>query len=207
MTPIEIAQEEWTKPVVDNGEPASNAQILQYIWRVRPDVKQHSPNTFPWCGAFAAFCYQGIRPWLLQHFFASTYRLDCYGRGEPVVMEGPNGEPISWDPGKDQDRLYAQLDEHTSALPDWVGPNDIALVGTHDYGSHVTLIQTVRDFDGLPRQVGQCLGGNQTGILPGHKFGRGVSGHDFCVGRVYEKPYVTMHIRRVIRPAPGDWLS
>lgn len=143
-------------------------------------------GSFEWCGAFAAFCWRGIKPELRKTYFASTYRLDRYARYQSVGGEKNNGAG----------RLIAELDERSTSLPWAPRAGDILTIGPagSGYGKHICLVES---YDG---RVFKTIEGNGTGLGPDGKRRQGVvravrnlGGGGYCA-------------RRLIRPAPGDLL-
>lgn len=190
------ADMEWNHDVYDprrseRGDRATlcRSAIDQYI-RVGLGWTWESPyagdGDFEWCGAFAAYCWRGIRPALRKTYFASTYRLDRYARYGSV-----NGEK-----NRGSGRLLAEFDENSTALPFVPRAGDILLIGPpgSGYGKHITLVES---FD-AEHGTFATIEGNGTGRGPDGKQRQGV------VRAMRHLGGTGWHARRLIRPSAED---
>jgi hypothetical protein len=191
---IEQAADWWDNDIIDPrvGEEsncASRSRLLinQCIqvglgWKWEPFYA--GDGRFEWCGAFAAFCWQSVKPQLRKTYFASTYRLDRYARYQSV-----NGEK-----NKGSGRLCAELDEHSKSLPFEPRAGDILLIGPagSGYGKHICLVES------FANDVFQTIEGNGTGIGPDGKRRQGVVRATRMLGGD------GWHARRLIRPSAED---
>lgn len=190
------AEMEWNHGVRDprraeqsNDATRARAAIDQYI-RSGLGWTWESPYTgdgdFEWCGAFAAYCWQAIKPALRKTYFASTYRLDRYARYGSV-----NGEK-----NRGSGRLLAELDEHsTVASLEWAPrAGDILTIGPagSGYGKHICLVESYADG------VFKTIEGNGTGLAPNGKRWQGVVRGERKLGGD------GWHARRLIRPSAED---
>lgn len=148
-----------------------------------------------WCGIFAGACWRaaGLDPRWLATYFASTYRLDLWGRYESFDKSHPNPRPSS-DP-----RLVANLDRDSTAVPFEPRAGDILMIGdgSPPMGDHITLVER---WDAT-RRIFHTISGNGVGLGPDGKRRQGVvkaethlGGPGYCA-------------RRLIRPAFGDLLA
>jgi hypothetical protein len=142
---------------------------------------------FEWCGAFAAHCWRaaGLNAEARKTYFASTYRLDRWARGQSV-----NGKPNK----KPADRLLAEIDENSTALPWEPRAGDILLIGPagSGYGKHICLVESYADG------VFRTIEGNGTGLAPNGKRWQGVVRAERKLGGE------GWHARRLIRPSAED---
>lgn len=173
-----------------------------------------------WCGDFAAYCWgaAGLALELREIYFASTFRLDCYGRyaeafkgiskREPGVRaRWPKPEPV------DERRLYMQLDAKTTVAEIFHAfrprAGDILIVGVDPalhrgreqdrppaFGTHVTIVES---FD-ANRRIFNTIEGNATGLLPDGRVVQGVVRQQRALGSRGD----IMHARRLIRPSIHD---
>lgn len=141
-------------------------------------------GAFEWCGAFAAWCWAGVKAQLRRQYFASTYRLDRYARYQSV-----NGEL-----NRGAGRLIATLDEHSNVTPWEPRAGDILMIGPpgSGFGKHITLVES---FDG---KVFHTVEGNGTGTGPHGERQQGV------VRAVRTLGGTGWHARRLIRPSVED---
>lgn len=119
---------------------------------------------FEWCGAFAARCWP-LPLATRRTYFASTYRLDRWGRylpalGERIKPRPPTGKRSIWD-------LDGRLP--TGCVPQ---AGDILLVGDGKpgYGDHVTLVEC---YDPV-RAAFLTYEGNGIGLGPDDKRRQGI---------------------------------
>lgn len=147
-----------------------------------------------WCGATAAYAWRGhIDLAVRRRYFASTWRLDRWARYRPVDEHDENARPSGA-----PDRLLAEFDEHSTALPAGVVPQagDILLVGPvpgakiFAWGAHVTVVENFDPATG----IFWTLSGNCGGFGPKGDRRQGVSRQRFAIG------YGGYHARRLIRP-------
>lgn len=166
-------------------------------------------NDYEWCGAFAAWAWKPfIQNDLRKLYWASTFRLDCYGRyvagfktqnAINVAAKYSKHDPVP--------RKYMQITPNTSvAAIDGFGPRrgDILLVGTStglDYGTHVTLV----DRWDASQKVFHTVEGNATGLGPKGDRRQGVVKqvrplHSATPAKEY-------HAIRLIRPGSNDLIE
>jgi len=199
------AEMEWSHGIYDprRSEKSDRAALCrsaidQYIrlglgWTWEPPYV--GDGDFEWCGAFAAYCWRGIKPALRKTYFASTYRLDRYARYGSV-----NGEK-----NRGTGRRLAELDEHSTALPWEPRAGDILTIGPagSGYGKHICLVESYTDG------VFKTIEGNGVGLAPnGHRWQGVVRGQRY-LGKEYIGPDGTKvradwHARRLIRPSAED---
>ena len=191
---IERATGEWQNAIYDPPRAATSINDLmsknsidRYIrkglsWTWEPPYA--GDGDFEWCGAFAAYCWQAIRPSLRKTYFASTYRLDRYARYGSV-----NGEK-----NRGSGRLLAEFDEHSTSLPWEPRAGDILTIGPagSGYGKHICLVESYADG------VFKTLEGNSHGRSPSGKTWQGVIRSERNLGGA------GWHARRLIRPSPED---
>lgn len=141
-------------------------------------------GAFEWCGAFAAACWNTIKPAIRKTYFASTYRLDRYARYASV-----NGEK-----NRGSGRLLAELDEHSTSLPWEPRAGDILTIGPagSGYGKHICLVES------FGNGVFTTIEGNGTGLAPNGKRWQGVVRGERKLGGD------GWHARRLIRPSVED---
>lgn len=162
-----------------------------WIWEVPFKGVDQGPE---WCGLFAAKCWRaaGIDPKWLATYFASTYRLDLWGRYESFDPKHPNPRPTDGSPL----RMMAVLNQASSSLPFEPMPGDILMIGggTPAMGNHITVVES---YDAVGK-VFTTISGNGAGTGPDGKHRTGivraqthVGGGGYCA-------------RRLIRPAASD---
>jgi hypothetical protein len=162
-------------------------------------------DNYEWCGAFAGFSWRaaGLLIALRKTYFASTYRLDRYGRYENAFENTPNPRPASG-----PERMITELNEHSGPFDahftndDLPRAGDILLVGGKNtaYGKHVTLVESYDVTSGMFT----TLEGNATGPGPTGGKRHGVIRARRPVGLPNGLAPTTYHARRLIRPAPAD---
>jgi hypothetical protein len=167
---------------------------------------------FEWCGAFAAWAWGqvGLGANWRTNFLASTYRLDRFGRY--LRLESHLNPPPA-DPG--EARRYRQFDESSSPFHVAFDPRpgaadtsaecepragDILLVGTGDFGSHITLVER---YD-LATGTFATVEGNGTGVDPQGVRMHGVVRAQRRVGVPHDAAGSPYHARRLIRPSLLD---
>lgn len=161
-----------------------------WVW----EVPFKGPSAVEWCGLFAAACWHaaGIDDKWLATYFASTYRLDLWGRYETFNTTHPNPKPADGSPL----RLMACLNQASSSLPFQPMPGDILMIGdgTPPMGQHITLVES---YDPVAK-VFTTISGNGAGTGPDGKHRVGIvraqahlGGGGYCA-------------RRLIRPAASD---
>jgi hypothetical protein len=164
-------------------------------------------RNFEWCGAFASYAWRAAGlalPWRYT-YFASTFRLDCWGRYQPFEKT-PNPKPLTGAP-----RKLVELDESSGPLQahfadgDPPRAGDILLVGgVHTaYGKHVAIVESYDTSTG----TFTTLEGNATGAGPLGATRHGVIRGRRPVGLPRGAAATTYHARRVIRPAPSDLIA
>lgn len=188
------AQEQWARGIWDPrrseqgpGAKWARNEIDGYIrhglgWTWEPPYA--GDGDFEWCGAFAAWCWRGVRPALRKTYFASTYRLDRYARYGSV-----NGEK-----NRGTGRLLADLDERSTSLPFEPRAGDILLIGPagSGYGKHICLVESYAGG------VFKTIEGNGTGVAPTGQRWQGVVRAERKLGGD------GWHARRLIRPSAED---
>jgi hypothetical protein len=162
-------------------------------------------DDYEWCGAFAGFSWRaaGLIIGLRKTYFASTYRLDRYGRYKEAFENTPNPRPTSG-----PTRQIVELNEHSGPFDAHFANNDppragdILLVGGKNtaYGKHVTIVES---YD-LTSGVFTTLEGNATGRGPTGGTRHGVIRGKRPVGLPNGSTPTTYHARRLMRPAPVD---
>jgi hypothetical protein len=208
------AKQTWLRNIVDlppAGTPAytqSQAVIDQMIrseaglhWSW---IDQPYHGNFEWCGAFAASAWRAaglVLAWRYT-YFASTFRLDCWGRYQ-AFERTPNPRPPSGAP-----RQMIELDESSGPMQAHFGngdlprAGDILLVGGVNtaYGKHVTIVES---YD-TNTATFTTLEGNATGAGPSGGTRHGVIRGRRPVGLPRGSAPTTYHARRLIRPAVAD---
>lgn len=223
---LEAAVAAWERGIVDprrvTGDDESRAFIDTIIrdpakglgWpRCSKRVQAYRLNgDFEWCGAFAAHAWlaAGLDRRLAFACFASTIRLDGYGRYARVVDDAAGRRALLAFPKPDDEpRRYLTLTE--SSKPERVthwGPRagDILLVTQprylprYRYGSHVAIVERWDPAAG----VFHTIEGNARGTLANGKVGEGVVRQVRKVGLAPDDGPETWHARRLIRPSPHD---
>lgn len=172
---------------------------LDWSW-----VDQPYNRNFEWCGAFASYAWRaaGVAlPWRYT-YFASTFRLDCWGRYQPFEKT-PNPRPQTG-----VLRKMVELDESSGPLDAHFEGNDppragdILLVGGVNtaYGKHVTIVESYDTATGMFTTIE----GNATGAGPGGGTRHGVIRGRRPVGLPRGASPTTYHARRLIRPTLSD---
>lgn len=196
---IRIALEYWGRDIYDpklsdtTAEGAASKNAISAMiqnglgWTWEPRYK--GDGSFEWCGAFAAYCWAtSVKPSLRKTYFASTYRLDRFGRYGSV-----NGEK-----NEGKGRLICDLNENSGLNDLTFEPRagDILLIGPagSGYGKHICLVESfspnLRTF--------HTLEGNGTGTGPHGERQQGVvKGVRVLGGQGW-------HARRLIRPSIED---
>ena len=175
---------------------------LGWSWLDQP----YSRN-FEWCGAFASYAWRaaGVAlPWRYT-YFASTFRLDCWGRYQ-AFEKTPNPRPTTGTP-----RKMVDLDESSGPMQahfdddDPPRAGDILLVGGVNtaYGKHVTIVES---YD-TSTAMFTTIEGNATGAGPTGGTRHGVIRGRRPVGLPRGAPSTTYHARRLIRPALSDLVA
>lgn len=198
----------WTQDIKDDTKGAARIDSmirttagLNWTWE-----PAYTPDSYEWCGAFAAYCWRDAIPVKMrQSFWSSTYRLDRWARYLPFENT-VNPKPL----GDMQPRCIVNLDERSTidAVMTFggTGPRagDIVLVGgvNTGYGKHITLVES---FDPGSRTF-KTLEGNAYGYGPHNDYRQGVVRATRPLGLPQGKPNTTYFARRLIRPAPGDLL-
>jgi hypothetical protein len=155
-------------------------------------------GAFQWCGAFAAYCWPGVKQSLRQLYFSSTLRLDRY-----ASYQSYNGGTNT---GKG--RLYVKLDENSTVddVKDIWRPGDILIIGPerpktphvpaswHDYGNHICIVEAFDEKHGEFWTVE----GNGNGVGPHGEKQQGVVKAKRQLGGP------GWHARRLIRPSEED---
>jgi hypothetical protein len=193
---IAVAQHTWSLDIFDPSHHDASADArrckaaIDGMIRVGLGWSWEPPyagdGDFEWCGAFAATCWQTLKPELRRIYFASTYRLDRY-----ASYRSQNGEKNTG-----SGRLYACLDEHSTSLPFEPRAGDILMIGPagSGYGRHITLVES---FNPATR-VFSTLEGNGTGTGPHGEHQQGVVRGLRALGGP------AWHARRLIRPSEED---
>lgn len=204
----------WLRGVIDPptgaAAHAASRAVIDALIRSRDGLGwtweapyQHDGD-FEWCGTLAAWAWRaaGVRLPLRQKYFASTYRLDRYGRYAPVDADTANPRPA------DAPRRWLALDEHAGPAQAWFADDDppragdILLVGPTrgDYGKHICLVER---FD-AEAGVFTTLEGNGTGLLPDGTRAHGIIRTRRAIGLGPDDPPTRYHPRRLLRPSVHD---
>lgn len=209
------AKQTWLRDIVDlppsgtsayaKSQPLIDQMIrsdagLDWSW-----IEQPYNRNFEWCGAFASYAWRAAglaQPWRYT-YFASTYRLDCWGRYQPFEKT-PNPRPAAGVPPrkmKELDESSGPLDAH---FDDGDPPRggDILLVGGVNTasGKHVTVVEAYDTATGMFTTIE----GNATGAGPTGGTRHGVIRGHRPVGLPRGASPTTYHARRLIRPALSD---
>jgi hypothetical protein len=208
------AKQTWLRDIVDlppAGSSAYAASQQAIDQMIRSDaglawswIDQPYNGNFEWCGAFASYAWHaaGVAlPWRYT-YFASTFRLDCWGRYQ-AFENTPNVRPTSGVP-----RKMIELDESSGPIQahfdggDPPRAGDILLVGGVNtaYGKHVAIVESYDTATGMFT----TLEGNATGAGPAGGTRHGVIRGLRPVGLPRGAPPTTYHARRLIRPALSD---
>jgi hypothetical protein len=211
------AKRTWLRNIVDlppAGSDAFEPSRLAIDGMIRSDAGLHwswidAPysGNFEWCGAFASYAWRaaGLALRWRYTYFASTFRLDCWGRYQ-AFEHTPNPKPTSGPPRKmiELDERSGPLDAHFPG-DDPPRPGDILLVGGVNtaFGKHITIVESYDSIAGMFTTVE----GNATGAGPSGGTRHGVSRLQRPVGLPRGASPTTYHARRLIRPAPSDLLG
>lgn len=159
-----------------------------------------APSNEQWCGFTQAEAWADWIPESTRKtWWASCYRLDKWARYSDLDI----GDVKNAKPKHGPYRGYWKLDDTDTDLPDGyvfqVG--DIALVGDGkpDYGDHVVGLVGYDE----KRRVLLTLEGNGVGRRADGSRGQGIVKAERPIGSRKKGDY---HVRRIIRPAPGDLL-
>ncbi len=167
---------------------------------------------FEWCGAFAAACWRaaGLDGRIAFAYFASTYRLDNFGRYIRGIDDAATRTAyIAFPKPASDPRRHLVCDEHTTiaAVTRWrPQPGDIVMVTQpkrlpkYRYGSHIAIVER---WD-PERGVFETIEGNATGCFPDGSIGQGVVRQTRKVGLTRDDNRDTWHVRRIIRPSLAD---
>ena len=211
------AKRTWLRDIVDlppAGTPAFAASQPLIEQMIRGEIglgwswiDPPYHRNFEWCGAFASYAWRAAGLGLPSRYtyFASTFRLDCWGHYKPFEKT-PNPRPASGVP-----RKIVELDESSGPLQAHFGDGDppragdILMVGGVNtaYGKHVTIVESYDTKTG----VFTTLEGNATGAGPSGATRHGVIRGRRPVGLAKGAPVTTYHARRLIRPALSDLTS
>lgn len=190
----------WRKVILDI---IVNGGGWRWVERYRGDGASGNEQ---WCGFTQAKAWElWIDEDTRRTWWASCYRLDKWASYSDLVMgEGasrrvtPNPRPA-----RGPHRGYWKLDEHSKGLPDGYAfqVGDLALVGDGipDYGDHVVGLVGYDE----KRRMFSTLEGNGVGRRADGTRGQGIVKAERPIGRRKAGDY---HVRRIIRPAPGDLL-
>jgi hypothetical protein len=208
------AKQVWLRNIIDlpaAGTPAYARSQTAIDQMIRSEAGLHwwwldQPyrGNFEWCGAFASYAWRAAGlalPWRYT-YFASTFRLDCWGRYQ-AFENTPNPRPEAGTPRKmiELDEASGPMQAHfgTADLP---RAGDILLVGGVNtaYGKHVAIVENYDTSTG----VFTTLEGNATGAGPAGGTRHGVIRGHRPVGLPKGASPTTYHARRLIRPAPSD---
>lgn len=159
------------------------------------EIPYRGDGQVEWCGIFAGTCWRaaGLDPRWLATYFASTYRLDLWGRYRSFSNASPNPRPEHG-----PFRLICNLNRESTRVPFAPQAGDILMVGdgSPEFGDHIALVESFDEAKGLF----QTVEGNGNGLGPDGKRRQGVvratrtlGGSGYCA-------------RRLIRPAPSDLL-
>ncbi|HEX3765609.1 MAG TPA: peptidoglycan-binding domain-containing protein [Kofleriaceae bacterium] len=211
------AKRTWLRDVIDlppAGTPAyaESQQLIERMIRSEAGlgwswIEPPYQRNFEWCGAFASYAWRAAGlglPWRYT-FFASTFRLDCWGRYQAFEkIANPR-------PSAGATRKMVELDESSGPLQahfsdgDPPRAGDILLVGGVNtaYGKHVTVVESYDTSTGMFT----TLEGNATGAGPTGATRHGVIRGHRPVGLPRGAAATTYHARRLIRPAMSDLSS
>lgn len=221
---VQRALAAWERDIMDPprhslGDPSFDADRAYIDGFIRDDLRLggvKDPATFryrrdgdyEWCGAFAGHAWAPyLAPELLQLYFPSTYRLDCFGRYLPgFATKNARSIAARWHRPVDSGyaRRYLRLTaksvvEDVAAFEPRAG--DILLVGTRpglSYGSHVCLVERWDPKD----KVFHTVEGNATGRGPRGDRRQGVVRQVRPLGTA--RPREQSHALRLIRPGLFD---
>jgi hypothetical protein len=208
------AKRAWLRDIIDlppTGTPAhaESQPLIEQMIRSEAGlgwswIDPPYNRNFEWCGAFASYAWRAAGlglPWRYT-YFASTFRLDCWGRYQPFEKT-PNARPVTGMP-----RKIVELDESSGPLQahfsdgDPPRAGDILLVGGVNtaYGKHVVVVESYDTSSGMFT----TLEGNATGAGPTGATRHGVIRGHRPVGLPRGAATTTYHARRLIRPALSD---
>lgn len=208
------AKRTWLRDIIDlppAGTPAyvESQQAIEQMIRSEAGlgwswIDPPYQRNFEWCGAFASYAWRAAGLGLAWRytFFASTFRLDCWGRYQPFEKIA-NPRAVG-----DAPRQMIELDESSGPLQAHFGDGDppragdILLVGGVNtaYGKHVTIVESYDTSTG----TFTTLEGNATGVGPTGATRHGVIRGHRGVGLAKGAAATTYHARRLIRPALSD---
>lgn len=206
----------WERGIVDPRRPTgddASRDFIDAIGRTREGTnsggrRYKKDGDREWCGDFAAYCWgkAGLALDLREIYFASTFRLDCYGRYAEAFRGLSDREPDvrkRWPKPADPEagRLYLQLDPKSTVRDVFAfrpRAGDILLVGgaSSGYGTHVCLVES---FD-ANRRIFHTIEGNAHGLQPDGQIRQGVVRNQRALGSRGDP----MHARRLIRPGIAD---
>jgi hypothetical protein len=168
---------------------------------------------FEWCGAFAAHAWRaaGLDRRLAFASFASTFRLDGYGRYKRVLSDSAAVRAELAFPKPDSDgRLYLHVSDETKAArvqflfaPQ---PGDILMCSQvrhlpkYRFGHHIAIIER---WD-PERGEFHTIEGNAQGLLKNGKRGEGVVRQVRKLGLADGDGPTAWRVRRLIRPSIHD---
>lgn len=163
-----------------------------WLW----EVPYSGDGQVEWCGLFAGACWHaaGLDPKWLATYFASTYRIDAWGRYDSFDAQHPNHKPASG-----PFRMIADLDQTSKDVPWLPMPGDILMIGggTPVMGNHITIVESYEPTT----KVFSTISGNGVGLGVDGKRRQGivkstthVGGGGYCA-------------RRLVRPSSADLIA
>ncbi len=159
----------------------------------RWEVPYKGDHQIEWCGLFAGACWHaaGLDPKWLATYFASTYRIDTWGRYQTFDPKHPNQKPATG-----PYRMVVNLTQESSDVPFPPMPGDILMIGdgTPPMGDHITIVENYNPVT----KVFVTVSGNGVGLGPDGRRRQGivrstahVGGRGYCA-------------RRLVRPSASD---
>lgn len=222
---VETAIAAWQRHLVEPPRTTGNAESRAFIDGIirseeglnwpRCSAKQkeyRKDNDFQWCGAFACHAWRaaGLDGRIAFAYFASTYRLDCYGRYIRGIDDVATRTAYIAFPKPDTEpRRHLVLDEKSTAaqVTKWAPrPGDILMVTQPKWlpkykeGSHIAIVEKWHPDTG----IFDTIEGNANGFFPDGTIGQGVIRQHRKVGLALGDGRETWHARRLIRPSMHD---
>ncbi len=182
---------------VSKGHVSDMLTACGWTW----EVPYAGDGAVEWCGIFAGACWRvaGLDPKWLRTYWASTYRLDLWGRYRAFDTAHPNPSPKSdWRILCEMNRDSTEIPRESSTdLPLVPRAGDVLMIGdgVPAMGDHICLVESYKDG------VFKTIEGNGVGVGPNGNRRPGVvraerklGGDGYCA-------------RRLIRPGFGDLLA